>query len=288
MSAVTADEVGISPSLRFAASESRVVGFGGSWMNTIRANAPRIVGMLKLAGDITVGFSGAPLLMAYSALAITGRLIMIGYGTKKNQQKTAQDTTPELDALAEDRSFTGTLKKAAHPKAYPVEASSALSVIAETFGVAYGASIDAWTPILLGLVAVGSYANMLFGKEKETPATYQETSLRFASSQSESQGWAGGIMQKFKDNPVFTSSLINSAISVGMIIGTLLEPQMSIAYLVAGAIFLAANLLQAFFVSKQEFNIEGADVEKRPYGPWDSHAAQEAGRRQNPTERARS
>jgi hypothetical protein len=50
-----------------------------------------------------------------------------------------------------------------------------------------------------------------------------------------------------------------AGVSAGMIVGGLMEATLPVAYVVAGAIFLAANLLMAFSVRKKDFNIEGAD-----------------------------
>ncbi|MEZ5690370.1 MAG: hypothetical protein R3D71_01730 [Rickettsiales bacterium] len=252
-------------SLVFANGTSKTVGISGELGDKIRDNAPRISGAMKLAGDVIFGFSGEPLLMAYSAFAIIGRLIMIAYGTKENQEKTANQNKGNLK---KDDSIAGNIKKMAHPKSYPIESSAGFSVIAETFGTLYGASLfmedgrTGYTPLLLGLVAIISYANMLFGKEKDKKPEKankkeNEESLHFAKSQSKAQGFTGKFIQRMKDEPVFASSLMQSAVSAGMIIGGLIEAIP--VYVTGGALFLAASLLMAATVTKKGFNVEGAE-----------------------------
>src|SRR5262245_61159123 len=126
--AITADG---PESLRFAKSESKSVGYGGRAMQMLRDNAPPVVAGLKLAGDVTVGFSLNPFLLAYTAFAGAGRVVSLIYGSKANQQRAASEISEETKKEMADTSWWGSIKKALHPKQYPVESSAGLSVIAE-------------------------------------------------------------------------------------------------------------------------------------------------------------
>src|SRR5262249_44768437 len=90
--------------LEFTKSESKTVGVHGSLIDRLRENSARVVGVLKLAADITLGFSAEPLLVGYSVFAITGRLMMIAFGTKANQKKMAEKHANDTEKL-EKHSF---------------------------------------------------------------------------------------------------------------------------------------------------------------------------------------
>lgn len=246
----------------FAQSESQTVGFAGRAMQMLRDNAPRVVGGMKLAGDLTVGLTLDPFFLGYTAFATMGRLMLLAFGTKANQQKQAA----QAHEIVTDDSWVGNCKKIIQPRHYPVEASAGVSTIAEMFGVAAGINKfvggqSGYTPLLLGLVATWSYANILFGKEKKkdaAPAPESE-SLTFASSQSREVGWMGKLKSLFKDNPVAVSSAVQLGISLSMFIGGIMEYEsLGLAYVVAGAIFTLACLTQTLLVRKNEFNVEGA------------------------------
>lgn len=269
--------------LRFANSESKSVGLQGNALKIIQDNAPRIVAGLKLGGDLSVGLSLNPLLMGYTAFAGLGRVLQLVYGTKDNQKKVAAEHAANKDELP-----TTTIGKVLRPREYPVEAGAGLSTIAESFGVAYGVTqfMDGgtgFTPLILGAIAMWSYANILFGVEKkndEKSDTEKSESLVFAQSESKPLGLWGKVKNMFKDNPVLVSSLTQLGISVGMLVGGLLEGLS--AYSIPAGFFIAANVIQALFVRKQEFNVEGAQntakqdksfadrvsEEQQQRGPW--------------------
>ena len=334
MTAATIDQTPPPTHMNFASSESKAVGMGGTWVDKVKDNAPRIVGGMKLAGDIGMGLIGHPLMILYSAFAITSRLIMIGFGTKTNQQDAAKAYQSKLS------NETGTLaavKKALHPKAYPIEASSASSSIAEVFGISYGvyrssvvSSLSqvqdaakelkqddpgiSWedaigqaseangmtlervtehvhhivdkapemkledalseavessgiTLIISGTLALSAYLFALLGKEriteKEKAEEEQEvTSLPFAQSTSKPQSWLGKKLKALKDNPIFSSSIVNGIDGVVMIVGGLMK-HMQTSYIVAGALYLTSNILMAATVTKKKFNIEGAQEDEQ-------------------------
>jgi len=268
--------------LVFADSESKAVGMSGSFMDTIRENAPRIVGGLKLAGDLTTAFSLDPFMIGYSAFAITSRVLLMVYGTKENQRKVAQETGAR-------EAEPSTLGKALHPRKYPVESSAGLAMIAELFETGYGVEslvnaarefakpvadakqkgfdLSGLSPLSVGLVSLWVYGNILFGKEGGAQEEKQgdAQSLHFTQSESKPVGFLGRIKEMTKNNPVLVSSLVSLTMSVVMMVGGIMSKgSVTPLYAVAGAFFIAANLMQAAFVRKNDFNVEGAQKEGAP------------------------
>jgi hypothetical protein len=262
--AMTMDNV---DALTFAKSESKPVGMHGSLMDKLRDNAPRIVGALKLVADVTIGFVASPLMIAYSVFAVTGRLIMMAYGTKAHQEElAAEKAAGKIQPL--ENSFSGSLKKMTRPSHYPMEAAAGFSVIGETSALGYGverfaAGASGFTSILLGVVAILTYANILFTKEKKKDSALAEESesLVFEKSQSKPVGIIGRIRMAMKNNPVLVSSLIGVGISIGMLVGGIAEAY-GAAWLAASVMYIAANTLQAILVRKNDFNIDGAGQDK--------------------------
>jgi hypothetical protein len=265
----------LATELRFAQSESKAVGLsGGLMMGALRNNAPRVVGALKLGMDISAGLSGNPWLIGYALFAGVGRILLMIYGSKANQQKAAA-----AKREGESEEAKSTLEKVTRPREYPVEAAAGLSVIAETLaGPGYAASRflggeKGFTPLILGIIAIWSYANILFGKEKKkddpaaTPQNENKESLTFASSQSKAMGITGRVRQWMKNNPVRMSSIMQLSVGVGMLAGSLIEGGYPTAYLVAACFGIVANIVQALFVTKQGFNVEGARDEAKNKPP---------------------
>ena len=267
----------------FRHSESTAVGVQGSLIEKMRANSVRIVGGMKLVGDIFIGFSGNPLLLTYSIFSGIGRLIMIGYGTKANQQKVADA------AAGKEPQKQGTIGKILHPSEYPVEAAAGSSMIGEAAAGVYGTELirdhipadfsKGWAIFLCELLAVYSYGNLLFTKEKKDPAkdkTGNEQSLVFAQSQSKPVGMMGKAKAWMKEHPVIVSSIIN--IGVGI---TMMCFATGPAYFVGASILLAANVVQALLVKKREFNVEGALEDRKTAGalPVGAHTARVAEQR---------
>jgi hypothetical protein len=271
--------------LVFSRSESKALGFWGKLIDKLRDNSPRVVGALKLGIDVSFSLTGNPFMIASAVFAIAGRLVAIAWGTKENQEKMLErHKSDDPDAIAKT-----TAGKIIRPKEYPVESSSALSVVAEWFGTAYGVSRfqsgeAGYTPLILGLVAVWSYANILFGKEgkatKKPADDAGQDPLVFAQSQSKRVGWFGKLRALMKDNPVMVSSLVNVALCTAGVIGGLIEMH-GAWYVTAFAIGIVANSVQALLVKKREFNIEGAIEDKmqdQPAGFARKLAEKRAGR----------
>jgi len=251
------------PQLHFAQSESKTLGMHGELMDTIRDNSPRIVGGLKLIGDVAAAATLNPLLITYAAFSIIGRIIVLAWGSKSHQQKMAAEVQSGETTIhhAQD-SFLGSASKILHPRQYPIEASSGFSTVAEVFEAAFGASQfmagkTGYTPLIAGILSVWSYANILFGKEKKKESNDTSESLHFAKSESKPVGFVGKIKGMLKNNPVLISSLVGISISVAMFAGALAEG-LTVPYVIYTVAAVVSNVVQAMFVRKNEFNIEGA------------------------------
>lgn len=267
--------------LAFAHSETRTVGVLTSLKKIIPErirelchkerqleldNSARIVGGMKLAGDMVIGLSMNPFLIGYSVFAITGRLIMLTWGSKAHQKKLAEEKEDGQHDLKLGHSLKDNDRKILHPRLYPIEAAAGFSTIAESFGIGYGlwlmAAGQPWiTPIVLGAIAIYSYGSVVFKKEKskeevEAKEKAKSDPLTFAKSDSKTAGATGRLRTAMKSSPVFTSSLINLGISVFMLVGGYLEK--NLPYMQAAPIFIAANLLSALLVRKNDYNLEGA------------------------------
>lgn len=264
MSATATNEDIAIPSLHFSNSTSKAVGFGGSLMEAIQENAASIVGALQLTGSSVLIVAGTPMMQLMAAVGMTGKVIMTAYGNKYVQQRIAQQDKALARTKYSD-GFTGSLAKSLHPKAYPIESSSALSIIANGLSVAYGVSQElsgapGMTPIIVGALSMATYGNMLFGKEKDSHVDCdKQEPLLFAHSKSKALALVGKEVQMLIDNPIFTSSLAQIAITTTLVIGGIVEE--TPIFVASGAFYLAASLIQAAFVSKHDFSLDGT-VEK--------------------------
>ncbi len=256
--------------LTFVQSESKAVGVRGSLIERMRDNAPRIVGLMKIGMDVTVALSGNPWWIGYACFAITGRLISIAWGSKKHQDKLGEEKAEGKHQKLLGHSLRENDRKILFPRKYPVEAAAGFSIIAESFGLGFGisqfaAGATGYTAVITELIALWSYGNIVFHKEKKQGEEPQENrkseSLGFTNSSSKTVGVTGRLRRATKDNPVFVSSMANLLIGVLMVGGGIIEGY-GIAYVAAGVLGMLANLTQALLVRKNEFNIEGAGEAK--------------------------
>src|SRR5690348_6928754 len=93
-------------------------------MDTVRDNAPRIVGAFRLASDAAVLSSFNPYWVAFGLTAGSGRIMTMMYGTKENQRKMAQEKKEHPERFEEPTGgvISQAIHKVRHPREYPVEA----------------------------------------------------------------------------------------------------------------------------------------------------------------------
>ena len=243
-------------SLNFANSESKAVGAGGSMINRfVKEHAPQIVGGLHLAANSAIFLTANPFAMASAVVGMTGKLIMIGYGTKENQHRMAASGKEQN---GQHHGLFGQLEKVANPKAYPIESASGMSAISSAMMIGYGLSGGGLIPIISEVLSLAASIFLITGEEKKegqekTPCG----SVLFAHSNSNALAWCGKELQMLKDNPVFTSSMVNTVINLGTMIGGAVTGNPYLA--VAGALFAASTITQAAYIKKSDYNIEGAE-----------------------------
>lgn len=263
----------------FARSESGCVGMQGSLMDRVREwnrkekqwerdNAPRVVAGLHLIGDVVGMFTLNPFMIAYSVFSISGRMLAVVYGSKDHQKKLAEEKAQGKHQNLLGDSWTDNIRKVFSPRKYPVESSSGFMTVGEVFESIYGATLlmgsggkQGYTPFLVGMLAVWSYGNIVFGKEKKdkeakTPA---DQPLVFSQSASKPVGFMGKLKQKIKDSPVFISSLV---LAIGLIAGPFIEG-LDAVYKTYALIGAAALIIQMVYVRKHDFNVEGAGEDKK-------------------------
>ena len=230
--------------LLFARSASKTVGVSGPLVGLLRANAPRVVGGLKILAGLSLGFAD-PILIGFAVFFAIAQIIPMAYGTKANQEKTAR----EMNGAAPDKE-TGIIAKVFNPRAYPVESSAGFAVVSQLFGVAYGGKLlaqQAWgglAPLGIALLSIASYVNILLGQEKKdpqgkntadeqkAPLDKEPDALVFSQSESKPVGMTGRLMKFMKNNPVLTSSVgLMAACVVGIVVG-LLSPEIKAGYVV--------------------------------------------------------
>lgn len=266
MTAITTDQLN-QPSLRFTQSESKVVGMGGTLMEKFKDNAASIVGLMQMAGAAALLLHESPLIIALGAAGIVTRGVMALYGNKSHRQhmiKSRDPSTPELG-----HGFVDTIRKATRPSEYPIEFAAAASLLASAVGTFFGAALETdgidtthgKTLIGVGIVSMLSYGYLLFGREKKSEGKQEKRqSMPFAHSESKAQGWLGDKIQTLKDQPVLASSLVTAMLTSAAVIGNAIEGNEILA--ISGAIFLASQIIQALFVTKKDFSIEGAREEE--------------------------
>lgn len=232
-------------------------------------NAPRIIGVMKMGMDVTIAMSGNPWFISYAVFAVIGRLITITWGSKKHQEKLAREKAEGKHQNPLGHSWRDNDRKILHPREYPVEAAAGLSLVAEMFGMGFGIAqffkgATGYTAIVTELIALWSYGNIIFHREKKNdepnaPAKEKEASepLTFDKSQSKPVGITGRLRQAMKDNPVFASSMANVFLCCIALVGGYAEGY-GVAYLTAFVIGGVANVMQGLLVRKNDYNIEGA------------------------------
>lgn len=237
--------------LRFASSQSKAVGLGSSSLDGfLKSHAPQVVGTLHLAANSSIFLSGNPYAMAGAALSMAGKVIMIAYGHKHTKE--------EMEAPGHCHArpgLIGAIDKVTHPKDYPIEAACGMSALSSLMMMGYGLTGGGLTPLLSEALSLALNMFVINGAEKKPGLENAPCdSLLFAHSKSGALAWCGKEVQMLKDNPVFTSSMINTLLNVGVTIGALIEENPNMA--IAGALLTVSTLTQALYIRKNDYNVE--------------------------------
>lgn len=216
-------------------------------------NAPRVVSTLKICGSTAMLFSKNLPFKIAGAGFITANTIIILFGKKKTEEE-KENLRQEKNSKAHDKQegkFTNYIYKALHPSKYPIESGSSVATVSSGFWTAAGVlGKDGFSPgrLVGGLLSLASDANLAFTKEKigEPEANTHE------------KGSVSYYVTEMKNRPVLASSALNIGCDIASIAGGAheLSKGKEANTLLAGLFLLSANLFQAIFVNKNDYNIE--------------------------------
>jgi hypothetical protein len=216
-------------------------------------NAPRVVATLKVIGCSAMCLSSNKCFAVGGAGFITAHSIMGLFARKKSEEEKERLRQQEEEKKSESQSAVGRhLHKVVNPKQYPIESaatiatgSSVLWTLAGIFGK------DGFSPgrFIGGLLSLGSDANIAFKKER----------IGEVGANPHKEGSVDYYVTEMKNRPVLFSSLLNIACDIATIIGGAHEKfwkGKEANTLMAGLFLFAANVFQAIFVNKNDYNIE--------------------------------
>ena len=220
---------------------------------TVTNNAPRIVAGLKILGSTSMLFSKNNVFKIAGAGFITGNTITAIFAKRKTEEE--KEKLRQEDANQQQGKQSGKADsyfyKLLHPQKYPIESGASVFVASSAFWTASGiVGKGGFSPARLvgGLFSLASDANVVFTKEKigePLSNPYHKGSFKYA-------------VTEMKHRPVLLSSLMNISCDVASIIGGAHEYRQGKEpnTLIAGLFLLSANMFQALFVNKNDYNIE--------------------------------
>lgn len=243
----------------------------GKKSDVIRDNAPRIVGAMKFVPDVFLFMSGlkdtgkARFRSAAAIGFMASRSLLLAFGTKDKKKSDDHAVSHHHDDTSLSGRLEHNLYKVTHPSQYPVEAGAGVAALAGVSVALSGAAQmrnkktfkEGIIELGVGIFTTLAEGNVLFSKEKAKTATAETTNK------------PDTLIQKFKDQPVLLSGITQAAISgsqIGLGLLTLARSKKDAAagepkrwyYLAAASIYTAADLVYAFLVRKNEFNVEAA------------------------------
>lgn len=241
--------------------------------NVLQDNAPRIVGAIKFLPDSLLFLSGLQEKVYSRSVAALGfvaaRTIWLLHADKNKKDIAVAESIVNVPSKS-DESFAGQVKynayKLTHPGQYPVESGAGVAALAGVAVAVAGVSqMRNKATFKQGVIEAGigvstalAEGNVLYGQEKSS-----------VKSDAVSKG-EGGVLQTLKEQPVLLSGIAQAAISGSQIVlGVMkLKDKTHVQsenapwykkpwfYLGAASIYTAADLVYAFFVKKNDFNVE--------------------------------
>ena len=233
-------------------NNSLLENFRDSTPDIIKNNAPRVVAGLKILGSVSALFSKNRFFSIAGAGFITAQSIVLMFGRKKTEEE--KERLREEESANSDHNQGGLshyFSKVLNPRKYPLESGMSIGMLASGFWAASGIfdkSGFSSGRLLGGALSLGSDANIVFTKEHiGEPETnpYEKGSINY-------------YLTEMKHRPVLLSSLLNVGSDVASIMGGFHEYRhgKEINTLLTGTCLLSANLFQALFVNKNDYNIE--------------------------------
>lgn len=185
---------------------------------------------------------------------ITANLIMGTFGKKKSEEEKERlrNEAEEKRKPESDNAVINHLHKVVNPKKYPIESGATIATAASTFWTASGIfGKGGFSPgrLIGGLFSLGSDANVAFKKER----------IGEVGANPHKEGSVDYYVTEMKNRPVLLSSLLNIACDIASIVGGAHEKfwkKKEANTLLAGIFLFSANVFQAIFVNKNDYNIE--------------------------------
>lgn len=269
-----AQDIASPQELRFADSADTIqgVGFFGRMKDKLRRNVPRLVGGGKFTADGMLGFGGSPVMMTVSALYFMARTTLMAFGG------TAEPGEEPKEKSKLRKAFDSVIPK--YVRNHPVETASVLGTAAAVGFIVEGVVNKQPLSIATGLAAgLGEtiiwavpYLRTQFdldgddGQGKDAGGTNASAGaqqddaagLTFAHSTDEVQGFFGKAKDWCMDmvnQPVRLGSALLALSSVSVLANGIATRNP--AQVVAGLLYIGANIAQGIFVDK---NLTGEEV----------------------------
>ena len=214
-------------------------------------NGPRVVAGLKIAGCCGMVLSKNWAFRTAGSMFIAGNAIMAVFGHKKSDEERKKLQADE-DAKGgkEQNSFIRHMQKVVQPKKYPIESGMTVFTAGSVFWLVSGltGNMKSKWQMAGGSLSLLSDANGAFNKENTDDAK------ELASKQGLDR-----TITYLKHRPLFTSSLLNIGADSTTFAGgayAFFKQKAEPHAMIAGGLMLIANVFQALFVNKNDYNIE--------------------------------
>jgi len=174
------------------------------------------------------------------------------FGKKKTEEEKERLRQEEETKQPESQNPVARhISKVLNPSKYPMESGATIATVASTFWTASGVlGKGGFSPgrLIGGLLSLGSDANVAFTKERigeDNVNPHEKGSVNY-------------YVTEMKHRPVLMSSMLNIGCDAASIVGGAHEYRKGkeINTLLAGIFLLSANVFQAIFVNKNDYNIE--------------------------------
>ena len=214
--------------------------------------APRVVAVLKILGCSAMCLSKNGCFAVAGAGFIIAHSIMGLFAGKKSEEEKERLRKKEEAKQSEPKTAVGRhLHKVVNPKQYPIESAATIATGSSLLWTAAGIfGKDGFSParFIGGLLSLGSDANVAFKKEH----------IGEAGANPHNKGSVDYYVTEMKNRPVLFSSMLNIGCDIATIVGGAHEKYhgKEINTLLAGLFLLSANVFQAIFVNKNDYNIE--------------------------------
>lgn len=219
----------------------------------ITDNAPKVVSALKILGCTSMLFSKNKIFSVAGAGAITAHAIPGIFASKKTEEEKERLRQEEEAKQSEPQNAVARhLYKFVNPSKYPIESGATLaaasSVLWATSGVVGKGGFSPGR-LIAGILSFAADANVAVKKEHigEMGANPHE------------KGSKDYYITEMKNRPVLLSSILNIACDTALITGGAYEKFVQKREgntLWSGLFLLSANVFQAIFVNKNDYNIE--------------------------------